>query len=132
MRTASGCPPLARRALARRSSSTVVLTRTRDMPQVWHQYATRPPELLATLDEWAARAGIDAEVERPERFEPTRIPSSRSEINLVRDGIRTVVWATGYRPDHSWIDLPVFDRKGLIRHDGGVVRGAPDMYVVGL
>jgi len=88
--------------------------------------------LLATLDEWATLACIENEVERPERFEPTRIPSSPSEIDLGRDGIRTVVWATGYRPEHSWIDLPVFDHKGLIRHDGGVVRGAPGMYVVGL
>ena len=50
----------------------------------------------------------------------------------MRAGIRTVIWATGYRPDHSWLDLPVFDHKRRIRHDGGVVDGAPGMYVVGL
>ena len=88
--------------------------------------------LLATLDQWATLAGVDDEVERPERFEPTRIPSPRTEIDLERDDIRTVIWATGYRPDHRWIDLPVFDHKGMIRHDGGVVRGAPGMYVLGL
>ena len=89
--------------------------------------------LLATLDQWATLAGIDDDLERPERFEPTRIPSiTRTEIDLQRDDIRTVIWATGYRPDHRWIDLPVFDHKGMIRHDGGVVRGAPGMYVVGL
>ena len=43
-----------------------------------------------------------------------------------------MIWATGYRPDHRWIELPVFDHKGMIRHDGGVVRGAPGMYVLGL
>ena len=32
------------------------------------------------------------------------------------NGIRTVVWATGFRPDHSWLDLPVFDHKGRVRH----------------
>ena len=89
--------------------------------------------LLATLDEWATLAGIDDEVEPPERFEPTRIPDRpQTEIDLERDDIRTVIWATGYRPDHRWIDLPVFDHKGMIRHDGGVVRGAPGMYVLGL
>ena len=46
-------------------------------------------------------------------------------------GIRTVIWATGYRPDYSWLDVPVLDRKGRIRHDGGVVV-APGMYVLGL
>jgi putative flavoprotein involved in K+ transport len=42
-----------------------------------------------------------------------------------------VIWATGYRPDYSWLDVPVFDRKGRIRHDGGVV-AASGMYVLGL
>ena len=88
--------------------------------------------LLSTLDQWATQAGIDDEVDSPERFEPTRIPPPRTEIDLRRDGIRTVLWATGYRPDHRWIDLPVFDHKGGIRHDGGAVRGAPGMYVLGL
>jgi putative flavoprotein involved in K+ transport len=88
--------------------------------------------LLSTLDQWATQAGIDDEVASPERFEPTRIPPRRTEIDLRRDGIRTVLWATGYRPDHRWIDLPVFDHKGGIRHDGGAVRGAPGMYVLGL
>ena len=43
-----------------------------------------------------------------------------------------MIWATGYRADHRWIDLPVFDHRGRIRHDGGVVRDAPGMYVLGL
>ncbi|MBK0329782.1 FAD-dependent oxidoreductase, partial [Rhodobacteraceae bacterium F11138] len=41
-----------------------------------------------------------------------------------------VIWATGYRPDHRFVDLPVFDAKGRIRHDGGVV--APGLCVMGL
>ncbi|MDH5242280.1 MAG: hypothetical protein OEW73_16065, partial [Gammaproteobacteria bacterium] len=44
---------------------------------------------------------------------------------------QTVIWATGFRPDYSWLDVPVLDRKGRIRHDGGVV-DAPGMYVLGL
>ncbi len=89
--------------------------------------------LLASLDEWATLAGIDDEVGDPERFEPTCIPATTStDIDLERDDIRTVIWATGYRPDHRSIELPVFDHKGMIRHDGGAVRGAPGMYVLGL
>ena len=53
-----------------------------------------------------------------------------SELDLAADGIRTVIWATGYRPDHRWVDLPVFDHRGRIRHRGGVV--APGLYVLGL
>ena len=53
-------------------------------------------------------------------------------INLERAGIASVVWATGYRPDYSWLDLPVFDRKGKLSHTGGVVDAAPGVYALGL
>ena len=52
-------------------------------------------------------------------------------MSLRNGAIRTVVWATGFRPDHSWLDMPVFDRKGRIRHDGGVVE-APGLYLMGM
>jgi putative flavoprotein involved in K+ transport len=88
--------------------------------------------LLGALDDWAAAAGVDGDVDRPERFEPTRPAAGATEIDLERRGIRTVIWATGYRPDHHWIQLPIFDHKHEMRHHGGVVDGAPGMYVVGL
>jgi putative flavoprotein involved in K+ transport len=37
-------------------------------------------------------------------------------LSLVSGEIKTIVWATGYRPDYSWLELPVLDRKGAIRH----------------
>ena len=52
-------------------------------------------------------------------------------LSLTDGAIRTIVWATGFRPDYSWLDIPVLDRKGRIRHDGGVAE-APGIYVVGL
>ena len=45
---------------------------------------------------------------------------------------RTVVWCTGFTPDYSWIELPVFDERGAPRHRRGVVDGAPGLYFVGL
>ncbi len=88
--------------------------------------------LLRTLDDSAGARRID-EIGPPERFEPTRAPRSPvSELDLAADGIRSVVWATGYRPDHTWVDLPVFDHRGRIRHRGGVVADAPGIYVLGL
>ena len=87
--------------------------------------------LLDTLDEWARAAGLDLD-DRPRRFEPTRVPPSPLlDIDLRRADIGTIIWATGYRPDHSWLDVPVFDHKGRIRHDGGVVRDAPGIYLLG-
>jgi putative flavoprotein involved in K+ transport len=89
--------------------------------------------LLRRLDVTAAEMGFDDEVGPPERFEPTRLPRTPvGEVDLAAGGIRTVIWATGYRPDHRWVDLPVFDHRGRIRHRGGVVDDAPGVYVLGL
>lgn len=87
--------------------------------------------LLQTFDDRAPTIGF-ADVDRPNRFEPTRVPSSPTlDIDLRGGEIGTIIWATGFRPDHSWLDLPVFDRKHRIRHDGGVVRQSPGMYLLG-
>jgi putative flavoprotein involved in K+ transport len=67
-----------------------------------------------------------------ERFEPTRAPARpRLDLDLQSGEIRSIVWATGFRPDYSWLDVPVLDRKGYLRHDGGVV-DAPGLYAIGL
>lgn len=85
--------------------------------------------LLGNLDSWADAAGVTGEVEAPERFEPTRVDSS-PRVSLGLNDVRTIVWATGYRPDYSWLKAPVVDSKGGLRHDGGVV--APGLYALGL
>jgi putative flavoprotein involved in K+ transport len=88
--------------------------------------------LLDTFDEWARTAGRDGDVGPPERFEPTRVPaSSRIGLDLRSGEIRSIVWATGFRPDYSWLNVPVVDDKGYLRHDGGIV-DAPGMYALGL
>src|SRR5262249_34566082 len=88
--------------------------------------------LLETFDTWAIASGVDRDVPPAGRFEPTRVPvSSPLQLDLRGGAIRSIVWATGYRPDYSWLDVPVFDRKGYLRHDGGVA-DAPGLYVLGL
>jgi putative flavoprotein involved in K+ transport len=88
--------------------------------------------LLDNFDEWAAASGRDAEVGPSERFEPTRVPeTTRLQLDLRSGEIRTVVWATGFRPDYSWLDVPVTDPKGHLRHEGGVV-DSPGLYALGL
>jgi putative flavoprotein involved in K+ transport len=89
--------------------------------------------LLDTFDEWALTAGHDGELPPPERFEPTAAPRSpRWQIDLRSGEIATIVWATGLRPDYRWLDLPVLDPKGRLRHEGGVVRDSPGLYALGL
>jgi putative flavoprotein involved in K+ transport len=88
---------------------------------------------LNRADEWAAAAGLGGELPPPHRFAPTRVdPRAPLELDLTSGEITTVLWATGFRPDHSWLDIPVCDRTGRIRHDGGVVTGAPGLYVLGM
>ncbi len=87
--------------------------------------------LLDLLDNWARENGLDEAVEPPYRLPPTRVEEAPPlGLNLVTGRIKTIVWATGYRPDYSWLEVPVLDRKGMIRHDGGVVC-EPGMYLIG-
>ena len=89
--------------------------------------------LLDAIDAWAAASGVADLVEAPHRLPPTRVdPNPPVFLDLDRANVRTIVWATGYRPDTSWLDLPVIDRKGRIRHDGGVVVGSPGLYLLGM
>jgi putative flavoprotein involved in K+ transport len=88
--------------------------------------------LLDTFDEWAKEEGHDAWADPPERFAPTRVPqATRLQLDLRSGEIRSIVWATGFRPDYSWLDVPVVDAKGQLRHDGGVV-DSPGLYALGL
>jgi putative flavoprotein involved in K+ transport len=89
--------------------------------------------LLDTFDDWASKTALDVEVGPPERFEPTHAPEApRLALDLRRGEIRSIVWATGFRPDYRWLDVPVLNYKGELRHDGGVVLEAPGMYAIGL
>ena len=45
--------------------------------------------------------------------------------------VDAVIWATGYRPEYSWIELPVFDDSGRPRHRRGVT-DVPGLYFLGL
>jgi putative flavoprotein involved in K+ transport len=87
--------------------------------------------LLDTIDAWARDNGLDTAVAPPHRLPPTRVEDSPPLImDLATGGIRTIIWAAGYRPDYTWLELPILDHKGMVRHDGGVV-AAPGMYLMG-
>jgi putative flavoprotein involved in K+ transport len=88
--------------------------------------------LLDTFDEWALTSGRDAELGSPERPAPTRAPeSARLQLDLRSGEIRAIVWATGFRPDYGWLDVPVLNEKGRLRHEGGVA-DSPGLYALGL
>ena len=87
--------------------------------------------LLERIDTWASAHGYESIVGPPSRFKPTRVEAPPLSINFLISSIRTIIWATGYRPDYSWLEVPVFDAQGRVRHDGGVV-ASPGMYIIGL
>jgi putative flavoprotein involved in K+ transport len=88
--------------------------------------------LLDAFDEWARSDGCDAAVDPAERFARTRVPeSARLQLDLRSGEIAAIVWATGFRPDYGWLDVPVVDAKGQLHHDGGVV-DSPGLYALGL
>jgi putative flavoprotein involved in K+ transport len=78
-----------------------------------------PGELTKRYGVALERRLVDAEGRRA-RFE------GGSELE-----VDAVIWATGYRPDYSWIKLPVFDETGRVRHRRGVT-DVPGLYFLGL
>ncbi len=64
-----------------------------------------------------------------------RVVGARDGLPVVEGGqtlpVRCIVWCTGYRPDHSWIDLPVIGRDGLPDHERGVCPTQPGLYFLG-
>ena len=85
--------------------------------------------LLDAIDDHAARHGLDAELGPPERPARTTVPIADTTLDL--SSIATVVWATGFHSHYPWLEPDLLDRKGAIRHDGGVMT-RPGMYVLGL
>ena len=87
--------------------------------------------LLETIDAWARDHGLDGAVEPPHRLPPTRVADDPPLImDLARSNVRTIIWCTGYRPDYTWLEVPVLDHKGMIRHDGGIT-ASPGLYLMG-
>ena len=88
--------------------------------------------LLNTIDEWISENELDNEAQPRHRFATTIVEDSPPlGLDLNNGQIGTIVWATGFHSDLSWLDVPVINRKGSIRHNGGVV-DSPGMYLMGM
>jgi putative flavoprotein involved in K+ transport len=87
--------------------------------------------LRLRIDRYVRDAGLESEVEPPDEFVPVPLPSSSESLDLRAEAIRTVLWATGFRRDYPWLEVPVLDARGEIRHVDGVT-AVPGLYVLGL
>src|SRR3954454_24762040 len=82
--------------------------------------------LIGTRRRGLQRAGV--------RFRPRLVDAAGRTVRFADATSRevgVVVWATGYRPDHSWIDVPGVLRDGGVVHTRGVT-DVPGLYFLGL
>jgi putative flavoprotein involved in K+ transport len=87
---------------------------------------TRLHRLLARIDVFADAVGAPAE----RHPEPFAVDESPTNLDPAANGIRTVIWATGFRRNYSWLHVPVLDASGDIIHTRGVTPAA-GLYVTG-
>jgi putative flavoprotein involved in K+ transport len=90
----------------------------------------RMHRVLDSVDRYVDRAGLGREVLAPVRPADVPSPVSPSRLDLPAEGIRTVILATGFRPDFPWIEIPVLAPDGSIRQRRGWTE-APGVAVIG-
>jgi putative flavoprotein involved in K+ transport len=88
-------------------------------------------ELLDRVDHFIEHAGIAAHYPAGERPPRIQAPGTPRMLDLAKEGIRTVLWATGYRRAYPWLRVPVLDARGELVHDGGIT-AEPGLYALGL
>ncbi len=88
----------------------------------------------AALERLLARIDVVADVSGAPAADAARVldlGSSPTALDLRTEGIRTVLWATGYGRNYSWLNVPVLDEAGEVLHDGGITP-SPGLFVLGL
>jgi len=92
-------------------------------------------ELLDAADDYIARNGLDLPEEPEARnimSNPECVTNPILKLNLTDSGITSIIWATGFAVDYSWLNVPhAFDESGKPQHQRGVST-EPGIYFVGL
>ena len=86
--------------------------------------------ILDRIDGYIEDRGLDAPAADPAARIPVW-PPALADARSRKEGVRSVVWATGYVRRYPWLKAPVLDRRGEIVHRGGVTP-QPGLYVIGL
>jgi len=90
--------------------------------------------LLDEADAYVARNGLELPEEPDARNigpDPECVTDPVLELNLAEAGISSIVWATGYTADYSWLKVDAFDENGKPKHQRGVST-EPGIYFLGL
>ncbi|HEX7709107.1 MAG TPA: NAD(P)/FAD-dependent oxidoreductase [Thermoanaerobaculia bacterium] len=111
-----------------------------DGSQAWfaddlHQRVAEADErllgVLNRIDRHIAAHSMESQVGRQEAVALTQPGEPPVQLDLREKGIRSVLWATGYKRDYSWLHAPVLDARGEIRQQRGETI-APGLFVLGL
>jgi putative flavoprotein involved in K+ transport len=86
-------------------------------------------ELLQRFDDYVEEQGLDVPAAEPPQSARPR--EAIEHVDLRDAGIGTILWANGFRPNFSWIELPLFDVHGWPVQDRGVT-AVPGLYFIGL
>lgn len=92
---------------------------------------TRRNRILDRIDAHIAARGIAAPEDVTARAAPGMLLPLSGAVNLKERGINTVLWATGYRRDYSWLHVDACDASGELRQQGGIC-DVPGLYAIGL
>lgn len=90
--------------------------------------------LLDEADAYVVRHGLDLPAEPEAKIikpDPVCVTNPILELNLAEAGITSIIWATGFTSDYSWLAVDVFDEEGRPRHQRGV-SCEPGIYFLGL
>ena len=90
--------------------------------------------LLDEADAYVARNGIDLPEEPEARKvepDPDCVANPILELDLAKAGVTSIIWATGFSTDYSWLKVDVLDEKGKPKHQRGVST-EPGIYFLGL
>ncbi|KIC28063.1 flavin-containing monooxygenase [Leisingera sp. ANG-M6] len=91
-------------------------------------------KMLDLADAYVERTGVDLPEEPEARrafLDPDSLTNPVRELDLAAEGITTILWATGFRQDFTWMKVDAFDERGRPLHQRGV-SAEPGVYFLGL
>ncbi len=103
---------------------------SRDLAHSTSRADERMHALLRGIDEYIARHGLEAEVYAPDPPPSLGPVEEPTHVHLADEGIKTVVWATGFTRSYPWLKVRTLDERGEIIQRRGVTP-VPGLYVLG-
>jgi putative flavoprotein involved in K+ transport len=102
-----------------------------DLPHTTADADRQLSSLLSRIEEHIATHGLNSALPPAESVAPVPVTGAPLEVDLRSKGIRSILWATGYKRSYAWLRADVLDSRGEIRQQRGRT-SAQGLYVLGL